>query len=380
MIVLNGATEIVPDRLYAQLGEGGRLVGVFAMTQPPRATIVTRSHGDFGNRALFDAAVPVLPGLERVAGLRFLGHFGLCRAFRSLTIRQNSFPNQKCGPIAPRPEFPPRRAAGCSVTPMLRTKVSRDSLGLKRRRLMRSSRRTRMNGFPGMRGVKVFTGAAAAVLLLACMGPTPALADTIEAALVRAYQNNPQLNAQRARSDHRRERAAGFVRLSPARRGHRQRRLPIYRYAQHSGRHVHRPRAAPDSRRQCAAQRRRYRLADPVQRPADREQDPRRGEPGFGGARRLARAGTDRAAVGRHHLHGLSARLRDRRGSEEQRPRSRTDAEADQGPLQRRRGHAHRRRAVGSAACRRQDPAADRRIQPDHHARRTSAASSATSR
>jgi outer membrane protein len=55
-----------------------------------------------------------------------------------------------------------------------------------------------MNGLPGMRGVKVFTGAAAAVLLLANMGPEPALADTIEAALVRAYQNNPQLNAQRA--------------------------------------------------------------------------------------------------------------------------------------------------------------------------------------
>src|ERR1700682_5162529 len=55
-----------------------------------------------------------------------------------------------------------------------------------------------MNGFPGMRGVKVFTGAAASVLLLACMGAVPALADTIEAALVRAYQNNPQLNSQRA--------------------------------------------------------------------------------------------------------------------------------------------------------------------------------------
>ena len=49
-----------------------------------------------------------------------------------------------------------------------------------------------------MFGVKVVTGAAAAVLLMSCMGPTPALADTIEAALVRAYQNNPQLNAQRA--------------------------------------------------------------------------------------------------------------------------------------------------------------------------------------
>jgi outer membrane protein len=49
-----------------------------------------------------------------------------------------------------------------------------------------------------MAGVKVVTGAAAAVLLMAYMGPMPALADTIEAALVRAYQNNPQLNAQRA--------------------------------------------------------------------------------------------------------------------------------------------------------------------------------------
>jgi len=49
-----------------------------------------------------------------------------------------------------------------------------------------------------MHGVKLFTGAAVSVLLLTLAGPTPALADTIEAALVRAYQNNPQLNAQRA--------------------------------------------------------------------------------------------------------------------------------------------------------------------------------------
>ena len=49
-----------------------------------------------------------------------------------------------------------------------------------------------------MYGVKVVTAASAAVLLMAYAGSTPALADTIEAALVRAYQNNPQLNAQRA--------------------------------------------------------------------------------------------------------------------------------------------------------------------------------------
>src|SRR5213080_5491337 len=56
----------------------------------------------------------------------------------------------------------------------------------------------RMIGLLGMRGVKEFAGAAASALLLVCMGSTPVLADTIEAALVRAYQNNPQLNAQRA--------------------------------------------------------------------------------------------------------------------------------------------------------------------------------------
>jgi protein-L-isoaspartate(D-aspartate) O-methyltransferase len=65
VIVLAGATEIVPDRLYRQLKDGGRLVGVFATSRPPRAMIVTHSHADFGDRALFDAAVPVLPGLER---------------------------------------------------------------------------------------------------------------------------------------------------------------------------------------------------------------------------------------------------------------------------------------------------------------------------
>jgi protein-L-isoaspartate(D-aspartate) O-methyltransferase len=71
VIILNGATEITPDRLYRQLKDGGRLVGVFATTQPPRATVVTHSHDDFGHRALFDATVPVLPGLERLPAFVF---------------------------------------------------------------------------------------------------------------------------------------------------------------------------------------------------------------------------------------------------------------------------------------------------------------------
>ena len=71
VIVLNGATEVVPEKLYGQLRDGGRLVGVFAMSQPPRATIVTCSHGDFGNRALFDATAPVLAGMERLPAFVF---------------------------------------------------------------------------------------------------------------------------------------------------------------------------------------------------------------------------------------------------------------------------------------------------------------------
>jgi protein-L-isoaspartate(D-aspartate) O-methyltransferase len=71
VIVLNGATEIVPQNLYAQLRDGGRLVGVFATSQPARAMIVTASHGEFGHRTLFDATAPVLPGMELVPAFVF---------------------------------------------------------------------------------------------------------------------------------------------------------------------------------------------------------------------------------------------------------------------------------------------------------------------
>jgi outer membrane protein len=46
-------------------------------------------------------------------------------------------------------------------------------------------------------GLRSVHGVAVTVLLMTMAGQAPALADTIEAALVRAYQSNPQLNAQR---------------------------------------------------------------------------------------------------------------------------------------------------------------------------------------
>ncbi|WP_027555658.1 protein-L-isoaspartate O-methyltransferase [Bradyrhizobium sp. Cp5.3] len=71
VIVLNGAAEVTPEGLLGQLKEGGRLVGVSAESKPPRAMIVTHSHGEFGHRTLFDASAPVLPGLERTAAFVF---------------------------------------------------------------------------------------------------------------------------------------------------------------------------------------------------------------------------------------------------------------------------------------------------------------------
>ncbi|KWV54364.1 protein-L-isoaspartate O-methyltransferase [Bradyrhizobium macuxiense] len=71
VIVLNGATEIIPTGLYAQLKEGGRLVGVFGLTQPPRVNLVTHYHDDFGHRELFDGTAPVLPGLGRLPAFVF---------------------------------------------------------------------------------------------------------------------------------------------------------------------------------------------------------------------------------------------------------------------------------------------------------------------
>jgi protein-L-isoaspartate(D-aspartate) O-methyltransferase len=70
-IILNGATEIATVSLCEQLRDGGRLVGVFAAARPPRAMVVTRSHGDCGSRVLFDAVAPTLPGFQRVPAFVF---------------------------------------------------------------------------------------------------------------------------------------------------------------------------------------------------------------------------------------------------------------------------------------------------------------------
>ena len=234
-----------------------------------------------------------------------------------------------------------------------------------------------------MGGVKVVTGAAAAVLLLACMGPTPCLGRHDRGGAGARLSEQPAAQrAARVGQVDRRKRAAGACRaIGPRSRSPQAPAINIPTST--------RPRAArrPSSsepkftapiRRAAPASRSRRRFSTaikPPTRPARRK------------ARSRARAKALRVLeqsvllVGGHDLHGLSARRRHRRGSAQQHPRARADAEADPGPLQCRRSDAHRRRAVGGAACRRQDPATDRRSQPDddavelppHHRQRTAA-------
>ena len=75
VIVLNGATEIVPERLYAQLRDGGRLVGVFAMS-----TAAARDHRD------------ALPWRFRTPGAVRRRRAGAARLERRSRLRFLAFP------------------------------------------------------------------------------------------------------------------------------------------------------------------------------------------------------------------------------------------------------------------------------------------------
>ena len=65
VILLNGATEIVPESLCRQLKDGGRLVCVFGAAPAAKAMLYVSEHGDVSGRPIFDAAAPVLPGFVK---------------------------------------------------------------------------------------------------------------------------------------------------------------------------------------------------------------------------------------------------------------------------------------------------------------------------
>jgi len=65
VIFLGGAVEFVPEALLAQLKEGGRLVAVIGYGRAAAATLFTRTGGEIGSRAVFNAHLRPLPGFVR---------------------------------------------------------------------------------------------------------------------------------------------------------------------------------------------------------------------------------------------------------------------------------------------------------------------------
>lgn len=63
VILFGGAVAAVPDEISAQLAEGGRLLAVVKRQEGiGEAVLMTRAEGHLGQRIVFDAGTPLLPG------------------------------------------------------------------------------------------------------------------------------------------------------------------------------------------------------------------------------------------------------------------------------------------------------------------------------
>ncbi len=62
VIILEGAVDFVPDGLFVQLKDGGRLVAILDDGRAGRACVFTKTGESISKRVLFDANVKPLPG------------------------------------------------------------------------------------------------------------------------------------------------------------------------------------------------------------------------------------------------------------------------------------------------------------------------------
>jgi protein-L-isoaspartate(D-aspartate) O-methyltransferase len=70
-IIVEGAVEVVPPALFAQLAENGRLIAVVGAGRSAVATEFVSSEGKVGRRAAFDMGVRPLPGFRKPAAFVF---------------------------------------------------------------------------------------------------------------------------------------------------------------------------------------------------------------------------------------------------------------------------------------------------------------------
>ncbi|SDF13352.1 protein-L-isoaspartate O-methyltransferase family protein [Thalassobaculum litoreum] len=73
VILIDGGVETVPQKLFDELADGGRLVTVEGgtPTEPGVAVLYEKLGSHIGRRILFDAGTPLLAGFRREAGFVF---------------------------------------------------------------------------------------------------------------------------------------------------------------------------------------------------------------------------------------------------------------------------------------------------------------------
>jgi len=71
VVVLEGATEVVPHALCEELKDGGRLVCVLGSGPGSKAMLYRRSGGEVGGRPVFDASAALLPGFTKTPVFAF---------------------------------------------------------------------------------------------------------------------------------------------------------------------------------------------------------------------------------------------------------------------------------------------------------------------
>ena len=71
LILIEGSVEEIPQSLFGQIAEGGRLVAVIATEGVGRATLFMEREKVISHRPYFDAAVPALPDFRRQRGFVF---------------------------------------------------------------------------------------------------------------------------------------------------------------------------------------------------------------------------------------------------------------------------------------------------------------------
>ena len=71
LIILEGAAEVIPQALFDQLADGGRLMAVVVSGGMGQAILHTKKSNILSHRAIFDAAVHPLPDFQAKRGFVF---------------------------------------------------------------------------------------------------------------------------------------------------------------------------------------------------------------------------------------------------------------------------------------------------------------------